>query len=133
MLFLPALGLALDWEYSVFLSHFLSVLFLPALNLGFASRSLPFNPPKNHDHRKLNSYSPASDEFPASDSGNNQLAQQRSSLRYYRDFLEGLVAVMRGGQADAVAQLVALIRSGASNDEIYHAIQRAQIEQAASS
>lgn len=114
----------------MFLSLSLSpILFLAALHVGFASRSLLCNLPKNRDHRKLNSYSPTSDEPPVSDSSNNQLAQQEIALKYYRTFLEDLVALMRGGQTEAVAQLVALIRSGASNDKIYHFIQNVQIGQ----
>ncbi|KGO65683.1 hypothetical protein PITC_007990 [Penicillium italicum] len=57
-----------------------------------------------------------------------QHRQQQLDLNYYRKFLEDLVAVMRDAHSDSVAQLVSLIRSGASNQEIYNALQRVQNE-----
>lgn len=47
-------------------------------------------------------------------------------MDYYRAFLEDLITVMRNADADAVSLIVSLIRSGASNDEVYHAIQQLQ-------
>ncbi|CAG8303921.1 unnamed protein product [Penicillium nalgiovense] len=55
-----------------------------------------------------------------------QIRQQELDLNYYRKFLEDLVAVMRDAHNDSVAQLVLLIRSGASNGEIHAALQRVQ-------
>lgn len=55
-----------------------------------------------------------------------QMRQQELDLNYYRKFLEDLVAVMRDAHNDSVAQLVLLIRSGASNGEIHAALQRVQ-------
>jgi hypothetical protein len=53
-----------------------------------------------------------------------QIRQQEHDLNYYRKFLEDLVGVMRDAQSEAVAELVALIRSGASNGEIHVALAR---------
>ncbi|OQE13614.1 hypothetical protein PENFLA_c045G05252 [Penicillium flavigenum] len=55
-----------------------------------------------------------------------QIHQQELDLNYYRKFLEELFAVMRDAHSDSVAQLVLLIRSGASNGEIHAALQRVQ-------
>ncbi|CAI7605360.1 unnamed protein product [Penicillium bialowiezense] len=71
--------------------------------------------------------SPTKDQPRASDS-RRQPVQPGRDLNYYRTFLEDLVAVMRDGDADAVSRIVTLIRSGASNEEIYHAIQQLQAE-----
>ncbi|KAJ6149750.1 hypothetical protein N7471_000949 [Penicillium samsonianum] len=57
-----------------------------------------------------------------------QIRQQELDLNYYRKFLEDLVTVMRDAHSDAVAQLVLLIRSGASNEQIHVALQRVQDE-----
>ncbi|EKV04529.1 hypothetical protein Pdw03_0523 [Penicillium digitatum] len=57
-----------------------------------------------------------------------QICQQETDLNYYRKFLEDLVAVMRDAHSDSVAQLVLLIRSGASNEEIHLALQRVRDE-----
>ncbi|KAJ5476160.1 hypothetical protein N7475_001889 [Penicillium sp. IBT 31633x] len=55
-----------------------------------------------------------------------QIIQQEIDLNYYRKFLEDLVAVMRDAHSDAVAHLIALIRSGASKEEIHLALQTVQ-------
>ncbi|KAJ5699936.1 hypothetical protein N7536_002949 [Penicillium majusculum] len=55
-----------------------------------------------------------------------QIFQQELDLNYYRKFLEDLVAVMREAHSDSVAQLVSLIRSGASKEEIHNTLQRVQ-------
>lgn len=55
-----------------------------------------------------------------------QILQQELDLNYYRKFLEDLVAVMREAHSDSVAQLVSLIRSGASKEEIHNTLQRVQ-------
>ncbi|KAJ5202549.1 hypothetical protein N7449_004628 [Penicillium cf. viridicatum] len=57
-----------------------------------------------------------------------QIRQQEHDLNYYRRFLEDLVAVMRDAHSDSVARLVLLIRSGASNEDIYNALRRVQDE-----
>ncbi|CAI7650744.1 unnamed protein product [Penicillium viridicatum] len=57
-----------------------------------------------------------------------QIRQQELDLVYYRKFLEDLVAVMRDAHSDAVAQLVLLIRSGASNEDIHNTLRRVQDE-----
>lgn len=55
-----------------------------------------------------------------------QILQQELDLNYYRKFLEDLVAVMREAHSDSVAQLVSLIRSGASKEEIHNTLRRVQ-------
>lgn len=55
-----------------------------------------------------------------------QIRQQELDLNYYRKFLEDLVAVMREAHSDSVAQLVSLIRSGASKEEIHNTLRRVQ-------
>ncbi|CRL29083.1 unnamed protein product [Penicillium camemberti] len=57
-----------------------------------------------------------------------QIHQQELDLNYYRKFLEDLVAVMRDAHSDSVAQLVSLIRSGASNEDIHNTLRRVQDE-----
>ncbi|KUM58217.1 hypothetical protein ACN42_g8937 [Penicillium freii] len=57
-----------------------------------------------------------------------QIRQQELDLVYYRKFLEDLVAVMRDAHSDSVAQLVLLIRSGASNEDIHNTLRRVQDE-----
>ncbi|KAJ5779210.1 hypothetical protein N7457_006930 [Penicillium paradoxum] len=57
-----------------------------------------------------------------------RLAQQERDLVYYRKFLEDLVAVMRDARSESVTQIIALIRSGASHDEIQTALHRVQSE-----
>ncbi|KAJ5942636.1 hypothetical protein N7516_002804 [Penicillium verrucosum] len=57
-----------------------------------------------------------------------QSRQQELDLNYYRKFLEDLVGIMRDAHSDSVAQLVLLIRSGASNEEIRNTIRRVQDE-----
>ncbi|KAJ5415452.1 hypothetical protein N7465_004147 [Penicillium sp. CMV-2018d] len=57
-----------------------------------------------------------------------QIRQQELDLNYYRRFLEDLVAVMRDAHSDSVAQLVLLIRSGASNEDIHNTLRRVQDE-----
>lgn len=84
----------------------------------------PLHPPPATSGRKLKPHGPTSNENPASDlSQHFQLVQQEHDLHYYRSFLENLVSVVRDGHADTVAQIVSLIRSGASNEEIHRAIQ----------
>ncbi|KAJ5972522.1 uncharacterized protein N7479_002440 [Penicillium vulpinum] len=57
-----------------------------------------------------------------------QIRQQEIELNYYRKFLEDLVGVMRDAHSESVAQIVSLIRSGASNEEIQIALQRVRDE-----
>ncbi|KAJ9480879.1 hypothetical protein VN97_g12643 [Penicillium thymicola] len=57
-----------------------------------------------------------------------QIRQQELGLNYYRKFLEDLVGIMRDAHSDSVAQLVLLIRSGASNEDIRNTIRRVQDE-----
>ncbi|KAJ5962257.1 hypothetical protein N7501_007198 [Penicillium viridicatum] len=57
-----------------------------------------------------------------------QIRQQELDLNYYRRFLEDLVAVMRDAHSDSVAQLLLLIRSGASNEDIRNTLRRVQDE-----
>ncbi|KAJ5138977.1 uncharacterized protein N7515_003825 [Penicillium bovifimosum] len=57
-----------------------------------------------------------------------QIRQQELRLNYYRKFLEDLVGFMRDAQSESVADLVALIRSGASDEEILVALERVKEE-----
>jgi hypothetical protein len=69
---------------------------------------------------------PTSNENPASDNDlvqQSALVQQEQDLDYYRTFLDNLVSVIRDSRSDTVADILALIRSGASNEEIHRALQ----------
>lgn len=81
--------------------------------------------PALYDHRKLSPYSPTKDE-PRANNSYHQPVQPGRDLHYYRTFLEDLVAVVRDHDADTVSRIVNLIRSGASNEEIYIAIRQLQ-------
>ncbi|KAJ5322128.1 hypothetical protein MYU51_002947 [Penicillium brevicompactum] len=83
-----------------------------------------------HNERRQNTSattagSPTKDE-PRANNSYRQSVQPGRDLHYYRTFLEDLVAVVRDHDADTVSRIVALIRSGASNEEIYLAIQQLQ-------
>ncbi|KXG51044.1 uncharacterized protein PGRI_066160 [Penicillium griseofulvum] len=66
----------------------------------------------------------ASEDTNDSPERRQQIRQQEVDLNYYRKFLEDLVGVMRDAHSESVAQIVSLIRSGASNEEIHIALQR---------
>jgi hypothetical protein len=70
--------------------------------------------------------------IPSPSNASSNLAQDKSKgthtvdneLDYYRDFLDDMVTVMRDGDAETVAHLVNLIRSGVPKVQIHHAIQQ---------
>lgn len=53
-----------------------------------------------------------------------QTTQQERDLIYYRKFVQDLVAVMRDARSESVTKLIALIRSGASHNDIQKAVER---------
>ncbi|KAJ5545198.1 hypothetical protein N7535_006419 [Penicillium sp. DV-2018c] len=77
----------------------------------------------------------AGKEGTASNEGTNdsperreQIRQQETILNYYRKYLEDLVCFMRDARSESVADLVALIRSGATDEEIRAALEHTKRE-----
>jgi Mg2+/Co2+ transporter CorC len=52
----------------------------------------------------------------------NQTADGHANTEYYRSFLEQLLDVVCNGEEETVSEVISVIRSGASHDEILAAM-----------